>query len=153
MRDGAVALLTLAMAGLGLCAFPGLACAETSAVVEQIAEITDPGNAFFDAFGYSVAMSGKTLVVGTPQFAGPTGLAYVFVNSRGAWKEAAKLTPGSGQTIQFGTSVTIGADVIAVGTPSIANQSADGEICVFVRPPGGWMGELTPTAVLTLPNG
>jgi FG-GAP repeat len=152
VRNTAAALLSMMVAvASSLCTLDGLARAQTSSFVTQVAEITDPENSFDDQFGYSVAMSGNTLVVGAPQFAGGTGLAYVFLNSRGTWREAARLTSGSNQTILLGISVAVGGDVIAVGTPDMANENSNGEVCVFVKPPGGWRGDLTPTAVLTLP--
>jgi hypothetical protein len=136
---------TVCVASLG-------AMAQTARGVRQVVEITDPENGFDDQFGYSVAMSGNTLVVGAPQFAGPTGLAYIFVNSGGTWKGTSRLSPGNSQTILFGTSVAVAESVIAVGTPADKNDSANGVVFVFVKPAGGWKGNLTPTAKLTVPG-
>jgi hypothetical protein len=124
---------------------------QTTRGVRQVAEITDPENGFDDQFGYSVAMSGGTLVVGAPQYAGPTGAAYIFVGSGANWKQAAMLTSGDSKTVLFGTSAAIGGNVVVVGTPDDQNGSANGVVFVFVKPAGGWRGELTPTATLTLP--
>jgi hypothetical protein len=79
-----------------------------------------------DLFGWSVAISHNTVVVGAPQSpptlgAGPAGagLAYVFVNSPFAnvigfdWNYQATLSrPGS---TEFGTSVGVSGDTIVVG--------------------------------------
>jgi hypothetical protein len=152
MGKSAAALLWLSVLGLTLIALSTPSDGQVHRGVRRVAEIADPNNGFDDQFGYSVALSGNILVVGEPQEAGPTGLAFVFLNSGGTWAEAANLTSGSSETIMFGTSVAIGEGVIAVATPAQGNNNANGEVCVFVKPPGGWRGDLTPTAVLTLPG-
>jgi len=86
-----------------------------------------------DEFGYAVAISGDTLVVGaiweasdttgvnsTPNEAAPkSGAAYVFTRSGGAWAQQAYLKPGAVGTTQaddhFGVSVAISADTIVIG--------------------------------------
>jgi hypothetical protein len=49
-----------------------------------------------DQFGYSVAISGTTIVVGAPGKSSGTGAAYVFVHSGTAWSQQARLTAGDG---------------------------------------------------------
>jgi hypothetical protein len=151
MRNIAATLLIFSAVGFTVCGASSSAAAQTATRVRQVAEITDPENGADDQFGYSVAMNGNTLVVGAPQFLGSTGLAYIFVNSGGNWREAAKLTSGNSQSIEFGTSVAVGADIVVVGTPD--DDDADGVIYVFARPLDGWKGNLTPTAELTVPPG
>jgi hypothetical protein len=64
-----------------------------------------------DRFGYSLAASGDTLVVGAPG----AKAAYVFRLIAGVWTEEAKLTgPNS---IELGYSVAIDGDTIVVGDP------------------------------------
>lgn len=152
MRIPAV-LLHLPLLFGTLCPAPSYAAAQTAKGTKQVAEITDPENGFDDQFGTSVATNGNILVVGAPQYAGPTGVAYVYLHAQGRWKIAAKLTSGNSKTILFGTSVAVAGGIIVGGTPADENDSANGAVFVFVRPTGGWKGDLTPTAELTIPPG
>ena len=90
-----------------------------------------------DYFGYSVSVSGDTVVVGAPQedsaslgvnsipdelAAGSSGAAYVFVRNAGVWTQQAYLKPaavGSGGQAgdHFGWSVAVSGDTIVVGAP------------------------------------
>jgi hypothetical protein len=126
----------------------------------QVATLSSSDNG--QGFGTSVAISGDTIVVGAantsnfaPQSAGP-GAAYVFVKPGGGWvnaTESAKLTASDGQNGDaFGDSVSISNATIAVGaffaTDGSGNSFA-GRAYVFVRPVGGWTGNLNQTAELT----
>src|SRR5439155_5905833 len=64
--------------------------------------------------GYSVAISGDTVVGGAPDKAGHTGAAYVFVRAGVAWMEEAKLTASDAAPNQLGWSVAISGDTVAV---------------------------------------
>ncbi|MBE2284561.1 MAG: IPT/TIG domain-containing protein [Prosthecobacter sp.] len=85
-----------------------------------------------DNFGNSVAVSGNTVVVGSPQedsgtaginstpdeLAGNSGAVYVYVRSGTTWTQQAYLK--SDQVLAnnlFGTSVAVSGDTILVGTP------------------------------------
>jgi hypothetical protein len=116
--------------------------------VRQVQEIKDPENSDDDQFGYSVAINGDTMVVGAPQYAGPTGLAYVYARSGSTWSRTATLGSGNAESIQFGHAVAIGSNVIAVGAPDDVNAS--GVVYVFQKPAGGWRGDLLPTAKLAV---
>jgi len=116
----------------------------------------------YDYFGYSVAVSGDTIVVGAygedsnaigingNQFDNSTtraGAAYVFVRSGSAWSQQAYLKASNTNPIDlFGWSVSVSGDTIVVGAPledSIAssvngnqldNSATDaGAAYVFVR--------------------
>jgi hypothetical protein len=106
-----------------------------------------------DEFGYSVSISGDTVVVGS-RFAdlpagSDAGAAYVFIKPGGGWvdsTELAKLTasdamPGD----QLGSSVSISSDTIVAGAP---HPALLGSAYVFVKPPSGWVNA-TETAKLT----
>lgn len=111
-----------------------------------------------DGFGYAVAVSGRTGVVGAP-FAAVNGTfqqgaAYVFVadpasSARLVSKtitETAKLTasdPTGGD--QFGISVSSSGDAVAIG--ALIGDEGKGEAYVFVKPPTGWVSA-TETAQL-----
>ncbi len=125
---------------------------------------TDDG----DFFGVRVALDGDAAVVGAPfEESGSTGVngletdnsldlagaAYVFRRSGGAWAQEAYLkASNSGDGDQFGTSVAISGDTIAVGAyqessggtgingPDQADdsQSAAGAIYAFTRSGTTW---------------
>src|SRR5580704_4152470 len=113
----------------------------------QLAKLSS-SNQFPYFFGASVAISGNTIVVGAPN----GGYAGVFVKPATGWRnmtEVATLNP-SGELCDFGTSVAISGDTIVVGQPQSQFCSTSlGTAYVFVKPPGGWGGTLTPTATLT----
>jgi uncharacterized repeat protein (TIGR01451 family) len=96
-------------------------------------------------FGYSVAVSGNTAVVGAPRetVAGYAhrGAAYVFVRSGTAWSLQQKLAASDGAADdEFGHSVAVSGDTALVGawmddTP--AGGSA-GSVYVFLRSGTAW---------------
>jgi hypothetical protein len=106
-----------------------------------------------DQFGYSVAISGETAVVGAPfDDTAPNvnqGAAYVFVFSGGNWIQQQKLTANDGATSdEFGFAVTISGDTIVVGAheDDIGTNSNQGSAYVFVRAGGVWTQQQKLTA-------
>ena len=125
-----------------------------------------------DQFGWSVAISSGTLVVGAPfedsaatgvnntvvgqdnEAADASGAAYVFVRSKGSWKQQAYLkASNTDASDQFGYSVSISGDTIVVGAIGEASsytgvnpdngqeddsQTYAGAAYVFVREAGAW---------------
>ncbi|MFZ4764994.1 MAG: choice-of-anchor D domain-containing protein, partial [Roseimicrobium sp.] len=104
-----------------------------------------------DRFGYSVAISGDTIVVGAngeDGSASGSGAAYVFVRTGSSWAQQAYLkasNPGSGDG--FGASVAIAGQTIVVGAAledsngtSEADDSSSnaGAAYVFVRSGSLW---------------
>jgi hypothetical protein len=91
-----------------------------------------------DAFGFSVALSGDTLVVGeayensdamgvngdqSSTSAGASGAVYVFTRSGGVWSQQAYLkASNTGEGDYFGGSVALSGDTLAVG--AFLEQSA-----------------------------
>ena len=103
--------------------------------------------------GWSVAISGDTVVAGAPLTGtGSEGNgAYVFVEPKAGWKnstETAKLTASGGTGFELGRSVSISGDTIAVGAPR--RRADNGAVCVYVKPDGGWRS-MTQNATLTVP--
>jgi len=120
-----------------------------------------------DRFGWSVAVSGDTVVVGAPgeasnatgvngdqanNAAGDSGAAYVFVREAGVWSQQAYLkasnTDGGDR---FGSSVSVSDATIVVGALGEASNAASlngdqtnnsspqsGAAYVFVRTSGKW---------------
>ncbi|MBM4375100.1 MAG: cadherin-like beta sandwich domain-containing protein [Deltaproteobacteria bacterium] len=75
-----------------------------------------------DRFGMSVAIEGDVLVVGAPGRSSGTemhGAAYVFErDAAGVWSELVQLkATGGGHLDQFGESVAVSGDRVAVGAP------------------------------------
>ncbi len=108
-----------------------------------------------DYFGYSVAISGDTIVVGAlyedgegDNIAGDAGAAYVFVREGTAWTQQAYLKASNVDFGDyFGYSVAISGDTIVVGAygedgdgSSQADDSANyaGAAYVFVREGTDW---------------
>ena len=104
-----------------------------------------------DYFGWSVALSGDTVLVGAPHDTVGNvgnGSAYVFVKPGGGWAtgtETAKLI-ASETTGSFGSSVALSGDTALVGAPNTTFFA--GSAYVFVRPGGGWV-PISETAKLT----
>ncbi len=75
----------------------------------------------FDGFGFSLAMHGDTLVVGTPFKASYRGAAYLFEhnqNGASSWGESKKLLASDGTNTElFGISVSTNGDDVIVGAP------------------------------------
>ncbi len=92
---------------------------------------SNPGND--DLFGGAMAVDGDTLAVGAPG-AGSGGRVYIFERQLDdSWAETQLLTPSDVSSLDdFGFSVAIDGDVLAVGNPN-----ADGEVWVFERDMGG----------------
>ena len=120
----------------------------------ETAKLTASDAAAYDAFGYSVAVDGDTVVVGVP--GDGSGSAYVFVKPGGGWdtgteyNETAKLTASDrGGDDEFGQSVGASGDTVLVGAPGDGSGSA----YVFIKPAAGWDGDITETAKLTASDG
>lgn len=99
----------------------------------------------FDQFGGAVAISGSTLVAGARQDDSPTsgtdtGAAYVFCAIGAVWSQQQKLTASDALLDdQFGTSVAIHGDTIAVGARfRDDNGTNSGAAYVFERQAGVW---------------
>jgi len=81
----------------------------------QQAELTAPDAAANDYFGYSVAISGSTVVVGAYGNKVNTGAAYVFTQSGTTWPLQAELTdPDATIGDYFGRSVAISGSTVLV---------------------------------------
>ncbi len=109
------------------------------------AELTASDRAAGDYFGWSVAASGSTIVVGAPGH-GESGAAYVFAEPAGGWQTAtqtAELTPsggtygGGGNPVTTDPSVAIEGPTIAIAGLTSATFPG-GAVYVFTEPPSGW---------------
>jgi hypothetical protein len=124
---------------------------------ELIASDGNPG----DSLGASVAVSGNTIVAGTPfHTVGGNeyqGAVYVFTEPSGGWStttQTAELTASDGAANDnLGSSVAVSGDTIVAGAlQSDPGQPGPGAVYVFAKPVGGWTNA-TETAELTASDG
>ncbi|MDW7773530.1 MAG: FG-GAP repeat protein [Desulfobulbaceae bacterium] len=128
----------------------------------QQAKLTAGDGRINDKFGYSVAISGDTIVVGALgdyyySIDSAYGSAYVFAKPASGWIDmiqSAKLTAGDGAAGDgFGWSVAISGDTIVVGAYLDDDNGSDsGSSYVYARPASGWI-DMTQTAKLTASDG
>jgi hypothetical protein len=132
--------------------------------MNQTAELTanDPSGEDVH-LGWSVAVSGETIVVGDPEQGvgghGDAGAAYVFEKPAGEWANAnqiAELTasdPNPGND-RLATSVAISGSTVVAGAPfhQVGAHGGQGAAYVFVKPAGAWTSK-TQNAELTASDG
>ncbi|MGO9964906.1 MAG: hypothetical protein ACLPUG_15960 [Acidimicrobiales bacterium] len=109
----------------------------------QVAELKAADTVTDDYFGWSVAISGSSIVVGAVGHAKYTGSAYVFRSGSSGWAQTAELE-GTGTTSEdgFGTSVGIAGSTAIVGAEGYAKGR--GRAYVFNEMGSSWTesGEL-----------
>ena len=99
----------------------------------------------FDYFGTTVALSGRTAVIGAPYhdaLGEDSGAAYVFEQVGDLWTPVAKLMADSGRAYDhFGTSVGVSGDTAVVGTAYYdpASNTSASAAYVFERVQGAWV--------------
>jgi Calx-beta domain-containing protein/FG-GAP repeat protein len=138
----------------------------------ETAELTPSDGENAGQFGYSVAISGSTIVVGAPRASvgscgnvGPPcgmGAVYEFTEpDEGGWVSAtqtAKLTPTTEVADNFGWSVAVDGQTIVGTAPGDTNGSLppagqdrgydEGAAFIFVEPGTQWVSTSTPTTKL-----
>ncbi len=124
----------------------------------QQAEVSASDGVAYSYFGYSVAISGDTALVGAPAALGMNigpGTAYVFVRSGSSWVQQAELTPSDGVLDdQFGYSVAVSGDVALdgddalVGAPmhQVSGVDYQGAAYLFTRSGSSWSQQAELTA-------
>jgi len=106
---------------------------------QQVLTASDAAAA--DQFGFSVAMSNGSVIVGAPGKAAGAGAAYVFVGSSGVWAQQQELTAADAAAAdEFGHSVSLSGDTALVGAwhKTVAAQATAGAAYVFVRSSATW---------------
>jgi len=111
--------------------------AKTPGGWKQTAELKGSDTVAGDYFGWSVAISGETIVVGAYGHAKNAGRAYVFTETPKGWTQTAELKsagilPGD----QFGSSVAISGPTIVVGATN--RSAAAGRAYVFAKTGSAW---------------
>jgi len=103
----------------------------------EVGKLTASDGLSFNSFGFSVRVSGDTIVAGTNT---STGAAYIFTNQCGQWAQVQKQMAGDGvPDDSFGNSVSISGDTVVVGAPQKSLQAfvATGAAYIFERNQGG----------------
>jgi FG-GAP repeat len=122
----------------------------------QQAELTASDGGYYDHFGWSVAISGNTIVVGAVCHPGTSinwcvgadsggpGAAYVFAESGGTWSQQQELTASDGAAGDwFGESVAVDHSTVVVGAPlhKFGRNASQGAAYVFVQSGTTWSQE------------
>jgi hypothetical protein len=98
-----------------------------------------------NSFGYAVAISGSTAVVGAFARNSFIGAAYVFVRSNAVWSQQAELTASDGASDDyFGGSVAVSGSTALVG--ALNKKDLTGAAYVFVRSGTTWSQQRKLTA-------
>jgi hypothetical protein len=126
---------------------------EPGRIAAQQADLLPLDGQQYSFFGQSIAVSGDTVVVGSPGYSDDMGnevpgYAYVFVKPPTGWvnmiqtAELKASDQGNEAGNGFGASVAIAGDTIVVGAPGVS------EVYIFVKPAGGWR-DMTETSIVT----
>jgi len=110
----------------------------------QQAKLTAADGAAGDDFGWSVAISGDTVVAGAPYddvgAHADQGSAYVFTRSGTTWSQQAKLTVAGAAGDGLGNAVAVSGDSAVVGADfdKVGANEIQGSAYVFVRSGATW---------------
>jgi hypothetical protein len=105
------------------------------------AQVNEINGGSGSGFGWAVAVSGSTMVVGAPFDNSGIGAAYVFTGSGTHWTEVQELTPSDGvANDEFGVSVAIRKSSIVVGAEchSSSGPTCAGAVYLFGESAGHW---------------
>ena len=124
----------------------------------EVQEFQGSDTSSVDNFGSSVAVDGKTMVVGAMNHDNSggsigAGAAYVYEFDGSLWVEVAKLTSSDlGSDDEFGARVAIWRNTIVVAAPQHGGSppvvGGPGAVYVFEKPTSGWT-TMTETATAT----
>ncbi|MET0552599.1 MAG: hypothetical protein ABW221_06150 [Vicinamibacteria bacterium] len=121
---------------------------------QKIVDSDGPGG---DVLGYSVALSGGTLVVGAPQDSSEAALyagsAAVYERQPAGWVERQKLRRAvPAQRDSFGFAVAVSGETAVIGARGDALIPGSGSATVFRRANGSWAEQAHLEAPAPIPN-
>jgi hypothetical protein len=130
----------------------------------QTAELSASDGAARDELGYSVAVSGNTVVAGARFHRvganGHQGAAYVFTMPASGWAntttQAAELSASDGAAADgLGYSVAVSGNTVVAGAPfhRVGANEQQGAAYVFTMPASGWANTTTQAAELSASDG
>lgn len=144
------------MIEIALCLVVALYSAKAFAQDCRDLMLSSPDPIVGESFGKAMAIDGRTLVIGAPGTVDARsknpGRAFVFKYDDDHWQLVAELSySGSDNGDQFGTSVAIDENVIAIGAVLARGKenARTGAVYVFHRPRQGWRSTDDPNDVLT----
>ncbi len=115
--------------------------------------VTAGDGATDDVFGFSVAISGTTAVVGAYRHKvgsnSGQGAAYVYTLSDSSWTLQQELTAADGTAnAQFGNSVAVSGDTLVIGSDNrqVGSNSSQGAAYVYARSGTTWTQQVELTA-------
>ena len=117
-----------------------------------------------DEFGWSVAISGDTVVVGSPNRTAldiaQEGLSFVYVRPAGGWSGTVSPSAileglaANGLSDRFGISVAVSGGMVAVGAATAVGPfGRSGHVFAYEKPAPGWSGTLQPSGDLISSDG
>jgi hypothetical protein len=110
----------------------------------QQAKLTASDGAVYDNFGYSVSVSGDTVVISAFGDDEGKGSVYMFTRSGTTWMEQAKLTASDGAAYDyFGYSVSVSGDKAIIGA---TGDDGSGSAYMFTRSGTTWTQQAKLTA-------
>lgn len=97
------------------------------------ATLSAPDGAPQDDFGYALALSGDSAVIGAPLKNTSIGAVYVFARAGTRWRPWQELTPTPAVSPEeFGNAVAVQGDTIAVGAPSFPAAGSVGSGAAYI---------------------
>ena len=108
----------------------------------QEAKLTASDGTELQEFGWSVGVSGDTLVAGAPDsWADESGSAYLFQRTGSGWSEQGKLIVSDGEVYDWlGSSVGVSGDTLMLGSPGDDDFGVEFGVGLRSRAPGGLLG-------------
>jgi hypothetical protein len=113
----------------------------------QVKKVTASDGTYYDYFGWALALSGDTLVVGAwgdDDNGSQSGSAYIFLRNQGGannWGQLKKISaaPDSAADDYFGYSLTLDGDTLVVGAygDDVGSYADHGSAFIFQRNQGG----------------
>lgn len=94
-----------------------------------------------DFFGFSVGVSGDTLVIGASQKNAVQGQVYVFTRTNNVWSEQQIITAADGKSgDNLGSRVAISGDTLVAAAPgaTVGENAVQGKVYVFTRVGTTW---------------
>jgi FG-GAP repeat len=101
-------------------------------------QLTATDGAADDEFGYTVALSGNTALIGATGKGNGQGWVYAFTRSGSAWSQQQEFTEPSGGAADdcFGCALAVSGATAVIGAAGVASNV--GETYVFVNSGGTW---------------
>ena len=132
----------------------------------RIATLVASDRAAGASFGFHVAISGLSAVIGAPGHNSAAGAAYVFTSLAGVWSQTTRLHSLTGVTLaagdEFGRGLSIQGNLLTVGAPKASTAAGSGylfsramttwSLTQTFAPKGGGSGDFAVSTTLGTPG-